>query len=170
MVKKNSAEKKPSKAIACNCCKQSERLYWNERVLLIAWTVYLLASIELHVTYVLKWNSGHLDISRYPVHGGYMTDCVYPHREDGKYPPDIGFTNNYFGNWAGAYRETQKGVGETEGGGEYWEKLTLFVIYLTKCPKRGGRRTIIPPLPLADIGAWVGTRERIRDERNRDWE
>ena len=44
------------------------------------------------------------------------------HREDGKYLPDIGYTNNYFGNWAGAYRETQKGVGETEWGGANIEK------------------------------------------------
>ena len=43
----------------------------------------------------------------------------------------------------GAYRETQMGGGETEGGGEYWEKSTVFVKSLTKCPKRDSVRLCI---------------------------
>ena len=48
--------------------------------------------------------------------------------------------------YAGAYRETEKGVGARLGGGANIEKNKLFFVKTwTKCPKRGGGRLVAPP-------------------------
>ena len=39
------------------------------------------------------------------------------------------------GQWSGAYGESRKGGGETQGGGEYGEKIAFLVKSLTKIPQ-----------------------------------
>ena len=48
----------------------------------------------------------------------------------------------------GAYRETQKGGGEIEAGGEYLRKINSFCRILNKLSQKGGGRKPSPPPPV----------------------